>query len=143
MYTHEEIERLAAVSAARSSPFRPLANYDARYDSLEFIASDENFYGQDIDEFVTVYFGQETNEVVGVLFKKLRKHLKEFLQTSPGLRTEIHDHRIKVEHLFTATIWSSIGGSDEARILTYKKLRELARANDVEAEIDDLAQLVA
>jgi hypothetical protein len=132
-------ERMALPSTA----FRPFAHHDADCDSLEFLVSDENFYAEPFDNLVTVYYGQESGDVVGLLFKKIKKFFEDFLKNAPGFKAEIKDHRIKVESLFTAKIWSSSEGPDDARILIYKQLREVAKENDVETEIDDLAELVA
>jgi hypothetical protein len=126
---------------APPNEFRPVAIYDPDTDSLEFLASNQSFYARHLDALVTVYYGQDTNEVVGLLFKKARKSFQELLEHAPGFRTEIENHRIKVEHLFTAKIWSSADDPGDARVVTYRKLREVARKNDVEAQIDALAEL--
>jgi hypothetical protein len=139
MYTAQEIEQLAARAAAQ--PFRPFAVYNSDSDSLDFFASNENFFAESVDSLVTVYYGQETNSVVGLRLKKVRKFFEQFLKNAPGFKTEIWNHRIKVEHLVTATIWASGGNPGDARVITFRKLRDVARSNDVEAEIDELAKL--
>jgi len=138
MYTEQEIDDLAKKSA--SIPFRPMATYDSDTDCLEFFASNESYYAEPIDALVTLYCSHETNAPVGLRLKKVKKFFKDFLQRSPGFKTEIEDHRIKVEHFFTAKIWAS---EDPKVVLTYRKLRDVAKTNDVEADIGDLAELVA
>jgi hypothetical protein len=140
MFTDQEIERLANEAAA--IPFRPMATYDAGNDCLEFFASNESYYAQSIDALVTIYCAHDTNAPVGLLLKKVNKFFREFLKKSPGFRAEIQDHRIKVEHLFTAKIWASEDPQD-FRVITYRKFREVAQENKVEADIGDLAEVVA
>src|SRR5712692_3100026 len=110
MLTNQEIEHLAGQAAAAA--FRPMAIYDADSDCLDFFASHESFYAQSIDALVTIYCRHETGTPVGVRLKKIKKFFREFLIKSPGFRAEVEDHRIKVEHLFTAKIWASENPQD-------------------------------
>ncbi|MCI0463715.1 MAG: hypothetical protein L0Z62_42815 [Gemmataceae bacterium] len=139
-FTPEKIEELATTTAAQ--PFRPFAVYDAQRDCLEFFASNDSFYARSLDDLVTAYYSHETNTPVGLRVKKVKQFFKNVLKQAPGFKAEIHNHRIRVEHLFTAKIWSS-DDPQGATVLTYRKLRDVAQKNEVEAEIDDLAELVA
>lgn len=140
MFTDQEIEHLAQQAA--TSPFRPMATYDANNDCLEFFASNDSCYAQAIDPLVTVYCSHDTNTPVGLRLKKVKKFFGELLARSPRFKAEIQDHRIRVEHLFTAKIWASEDPQD-VRVITYRKLRDVARENKVEAEIGDLGEIVA
>src|SRR5262245_52389349 len=100
MFTDQEIERLA--NQATATPFVPMATYDAGNDRLEFFDCNESCYAESIDPLVTVYRSHDTHAPVGLRVKKVKKFLRELLTKSPGFRAELQDHRIKVEHLFTA-----------------------------------------
>ena len=139
-YTPDAIEQLANKAAA--SPFRPFAVYNSEKDHLEFFASNESFYAQPLDDLITVYYGHESGKPVGLRLKKVKQFFEKILEQSPGFKAEIHNHRIKIEHLFTAKIWSSKDPMD-MRVLTYRQLRDVAQKNEVEAQIDDLAEAVA
>ncbi len=141
MYTAQEIEQLAERAAAQ--PFRPFAIYNSDTDSLEFFASNESFYAKPLDPLVTVYYGQETHAVIGLRLKKITKFFQEVLKNTPGFRTEIRDHRIKMEHLITAKIWASTVDREAERVVTFKQLRDVAKSNDVEVDIEPLAELAA
>jgi hypothetical protein len=140
MFTDEEIEQRARQAAA--TPFRPMARYDVASDCLEFFAANDSYYAESLDGLVTIYRHQDTGAPVGLRLKKVRKFFRDFLQKSPGFRAEVEDHRLKVEHLFTAKIWD-LENPQDARVLTYRRFREVARENQVEAEIGDLAELTA
>jgi hypothetical protein len=135
MFTSDEIKN--AVVA-----FTPTAIYDPETDCFEFIASNESYYAESIDALVTAYLSQATGATVGFRLKKVRKFFRELLAKSPGFRTEIEDHRIKVEHLFTAKIWDSADPRN-AKVVTYRRLRQFAKEHDISTEIDDGAELVA
>lgn len=140
MFTKQEVDALAKQAVA--VPFRPMATYDADTDCLEFLASNESYYAERIDALVTLYCSHETDAPVGLRLKKVKKFFQDFLQRSPGFKTEIEDHRIKVEHFFTAKIWASEDPKD-GRVITYRLLRDVAKKNNVEADLGDLAELVA
>ncbi len=140
MFTEHEVEELAKQAAA--IPFRPTATYDADADCLEFLASNESYYAEPVDALVTLYCSHETDAPVGLRLKKVKKFFHDFLQRSPGFKSEIEDHRIKVEHFFTAKIWASEDPKD-GRVITYRMLRDIAKNNNVEADLGDLAELVA
>lgn len=53
--------------AAPGQPFLPLAYYDRDGDCIEFLATGEPFYGEQVNALVTVYRSQETNERIGFL----------------------------------------------------------------------------
>src|SRR6266404_4404284 len=87
--------------------FRPTAAYDPDGDCIEFLAKPDPFYGERVDELVTVYYSQETGEVVGSLIKGVAQFCSEFSKKNPGFRIVIQDGRIHLEHLFLARLWSS------------------------------------
>ena len=60
-------EELVLEKAKEAPPFRPTAHYDADGDCIEFIMTDESFYAERIDPLVTVYYGEDTKEIVGSL----------------------------------------------------------------------------
>jgi hypothetical protein len=74
MFTEKELE--AALDLSRN--FRPFAQYDSDQDSLEFLASNESFYAQPVDELVTIYYGHETDNVVGLRLKKVKNFFRDF-----------------------------------------------------------------
>jgi hypothetical protein len=130
------LEALAQQAAAL--PFKPFGEYCAATETFEFFAANDSFYAQSIDDLVTVYYSQATDAVVGIRLKKAKIFFQRFLKNAPGFKSEIRDHRIKVEHLFTAKIWAEGETPPDARVLTYRQLRDVAQANNVEADIGDL-----
>jgi hypothetical protein len=55
--------------AKAAQPFKATAVYDPDGDCIEFLAKPDPFYAERIDDLVTVYYSQETHEVVGSLIK--------------------------------------------------------------------------
>ena len=59
--------------------FRPTATYDPDGDCIEFLAKPDPFYAERVDDLVTVYYSQETNEVIGSLIKGVSRFCQEIL----------------------------------------------------------------
>ena len=52
----------------------------------------------------------------------------------PGFKIEIHDGRVKLEHIFRARLWSLQLAPRSMPTLMYQKLIEVAEESDVETE---------
>ncbi len=133
--SNADFAKLMMLLARSADHFRPTATYDPDGDCIEFLAKPEPFYGERVDELVTVYYSQETNEVIGSLIKGVAKFCSEFSKRNPGFSIVIKDGPIRLEHLFLARMWSSLQGPMEMKTLTYQKLIEVAGETIVEGEL--------
>src|SRR5713226_6555359 len=115
--------------------FRPTATYDPDGDCIEFLAKPDPFYAERVDDLLTVYYSQETGEVIGSLLKGVSRFCRQMLEKMPGFGIEIDDGRIQLVHIFRARLWSSHLGPQEVPALVYKKLIEVADESEVEAEM--------
>ncbi len=84
---------------------------------------------------MTVYYSQETDEVIGSLIKGASAFCREFSKRNPGFQIVIESGSVRLEHLFLARLWSSPVGRREIRPLTYRKLIEVAGELEVDAEL--------
>jgi hypothetical protein len=116
---------------AQGAPaFQPTATYDVDGDCIEFLIKPDPFYGERIDDLVTVYYSQESKEVTGSLIKGIH----DFLKKHPGLNIDIQEGRVRLVHLFRASFWSKQApGQIESR--TYRKLIEAAEESNAMAEL--------
>jgi hypothetical protein len=133
--SNPEFAKRMMLLAKPAEDFRPTATYDPDGDCIEFLAKPDPFYGERVDDLVTVYYSQETGEVVGSLLKNVSRFCKAMLDQMPGFRIEIHDGRVKLVHIFLARLWSAERDPQELTTLTYRKLIEIAERADVEAEM--------
>lgn len=121
--------------ARPAEQFRPTATYDPDGDCIEFLAKPDPFYAERVDELVTVYYSQETGEVVGSLIKGVVRFCSEFSKKNPGFHIVIEDGPFRLEHLFLARMWSAPQAPTEIQTLTYRKLIEVAGETVVEGEL--------
>lgn len=115
--------------------FAPHATYDRDGDCIEFFAKPDPFRAKRMDDLVTVYYSQDTNEVVGALIKGVDRYCKKILSKLPGFRIEIEGGRVKLACLFRAKAWASTFDPDDMPTITYKALIEAAEESGVEAEL--------
>jgi hypothetical protein len=120
--------------ARPAEQYRPTATYDSDGDCIEFLAKPDPFYAERIDDLVTVYYSQETGEIIGSLVKGVSKFCSEFSKRNPGFRIIIEDGPVRLEHIFLARLWSAEQDRTAIRTLAYKKLIEVANETDVEVE---------
>ncbi len=113
--------------------FEPIATYDVDGDCVEFLARPDSFYAERIDDLVTVYYSQETDEIIGSLIKGVSKYCQKLKEKMPGFIIEIHEGSIMLGHLFLARMWES--DMEEMRVIVYKKLQEAAERTNIRAPI--------
>jgi hypothetical protein len=104
-------------------------------DCIEFLAKPDPFYAERIDDLVTVYYSQETDEVIGSLIKGVSKFCREVEGKLPGFKIEIHDGPVRLQHIFLARLWSARLDPQDLVTLTYRKLVEVSRDAVVEGEL--------
>ena len=136
--SNEEFAKRMMLLAQPAERFRPTATYDSDCDCIEFLASPDPFYAERIDDLVTVYYSQGTNEIVGSQIKGVSKFCRTVLQQMPGFKIEVHDGRVSLEHIFRARLWSASQDPQAMLTLAYRKLMAMAEQAEVEVEAGEL-----
>ena len=133
--SNAEFAKRMMLLARPAEQFRPTATYDPDGDCIEFLAKPDPFFAERVDELVTVYYSQQTGEVVGSLIKGVVQFCREFSRKNPGFHIVIEDGPIRLEHLFLARMWSFPQNPTEIMRLTYRKLIEVAGETVVEGDL--------
>jgi hypothetical protein len=130
-----DFARRMMLLARPAEHFEPTATYDPDGDCIEFLAKPDPFYAERVDDLVTVYYSQETNEVVGSLIKGVTAFCKKISETMPGFQIEIRHGRVQLVHIFRARLWGSKREPRDLETLTYEKLIQVAEESEVETEM--------
>jgi hypothetical protein len=133
--SNDEFAKRMMLLAKPAERFRPSATYDPDGDCIEFLARPDSFYAERVDDLVTVYYSQETGEVIGSLIKGVSKFCKSLLEKMPGFRIEIWDGRVRLEHIFRAGLWFSHFAPEDLPTLAYRKLIFMAEESEAEAQL--------
>lgn len=70
--SNDEFAKRVMLMARPAEDFKPVVTYDPDGDCFEFLVKPDQFYGERIDDVVTVYYSQDTHEVIGSLIKGVR-----------------------------------------------------------------------
>jgi len=132
--TNEEFEKRVLDLGTTTEQFEPTATYDPDGDCIEFLTSPEPFYAERVDGLVTVYYGQESREVIGSLIKGVARFCKKLLDEKPAFRIVITDGRVRLSHLFLAHLMTSEHSTENVHTITYRKLIKAADAASAEVE---------
>ncbi len=116
-------------------PFKPMAYYNPDGDCLEFLISNEPHFAKRIDGWVTVYYSEESGNMIGGFIKGVRHNL---LRKFPGLRIDFQGNLAKVTCLLRAPAYQA---GDRVKQKVYKDLIDRV-AEAEEAEADFVADLV-
>ncbi len=133
--SNEEFAKRMMLLARPAEQFEPTATYDPDGDCIEFLAKPDPFYAERVDDLLTVYYSQETDEVIGSLLKGVSRFCKQMLEKMPGFKVEVHDGRVRLVHIFRARLWSSKLKPQDMPALVYQKLIEVADDAEVDAEL--------
>lgn len=118
--------------AEPAKQFQPTATYDPDGDCIEFLAKPDPFFAERIDDLVTVYYSQETNQVIGSLLKGVKIFCSSLSSKLPGFRILIQDSPVLLSHIFLAKMWSSDYTPNDLPTLAYKKLVNISENVEVE-----------
>lgn len=124
--SNSEFARRMTLLAQPAAGFKPSAHYDADGDCIEFLSKPDAFYAERVDDLVTVYYSQETDEVIGSLIKGVSAFCREVEGKLPGFRIEIHDGPVHLQHFFQARLWSQDFDPSAMPTLIYRKLIEVS-----------------
>lgn len=133
--SNSEFAKRMMLLARPAEHFEPTATYDPDGDCIEFLAKPDPFVAERIDDLVTVYYSQETGELIGSFIKGVSKFCADIALRMPGFKIEVHDGPVHLVHIFRARLWSQPHGPNDLITLTYRKLIEVAGETVVEGEL--------
>jgi len=85
----------------------PAAFYNPDGDSITFLIEATEYYGQRVDDRLTVYRAFDDDRIVGSYFKGVRIVVELLTKKMPGFAHFHNDRQIKIEHLFRANFYDT------------------------------------
>lgn len=133
--TNADFAKRMLLLSRTADRFESTAVYDPDGDCIEFLAKPDPFRAERIDDLVTVYYSQDTGELMGSLIKGVTRFCDEMSRRMPGFKIEIHDGPVRLVHIFQARLWSVDRQPTDVATLTYRKLIEVAGETEVKGEL--------
>lgn len=125
------------LSRVRTEPWSSPRVFDNRDgDCIEVLLSDDSYRAERVDSLVTVYVNRDNGALVGALVKGVRSFIKQTVQRFPGFKIEIMDGKVRLQCLFTASLWSHDGTPNQILVRRYQQLREIAEEAGLEVTLE-------
>ncbi len=130
--TNDEFAKMVMSTASPQRPFQPSATYDPDGDCIEFIIKPDNFYAHRVDDLLTVYYSEKTDELVGSFIKSIRAFCKKLVQQSPWFAIIVDEPPVRLSHLFVARLMQLPGRPDQTQLQLVTTYKELIKRADQE-----------
>jgi len=134
--TNDEFAKRILSVPSPEEPFQPTATYDPDGDYIEYLIRPDNFYAHRVDELLTVYRSEETNELVGSFIKSVKSFWKKLIQQSPAFAVIVQEPPVLLSYLFVARLLQLPSGSDQKEleivVTAYRELISHAARDNVE-----------
>lgn len=105
--------------------FQPHAYYDPDGDCMEFQVGNNPFHARRLDNWVTIYYDDETDEIVGGQIK----NVQQLISIYPGIDIDFIGNAVKVSIILRASAWR-VG--DKTIKAAYKTVIELTEQSITE-----------
>lgn len=106
--------------------FSPFVLPNEEGDCIEFFVSQKDYYAKRIDDYLTLYLEEETDEVAGFVIKNITRILKRVATHQAAHAFVIRDGEVCLQALFTAMF----AGNEQ----TFHYVREYERVTDIARE---------
>lgn len=123
MVSDEGFAKKVMQIAGSAAPCKASAYYDREGDCIEFLARNEEFYAERLDDLVTVYYSEATGEVIGSLVKGVSR----FVKRHPNLAILVRAGHVRLSHLFLAGLLCEHPDRDKLQIVAYEKKQQVYR----------------
>lgn len=134
--TNDEFAALVLSEPSPEEPFQPTATYDPDGDCIEYLIKPDNFYAHRVDELLTIYRSEKTDELVGSFIKSVRSFWKKLIQQSPAFGIIVQEPPVLLSHFFFARLLQLPDRPDQKELrmvaTAYRELIEHAEKDKVE-----------
>lgn len=130
--TNDEFAEMVLAMPSPEEPFQPTATYDPDGDCIEFLIKPDNFYAHRVDELMTVYRSEATDELVGSYIKSVRAFCKKLIQQNPWFAIVVDEPPVRLSHLFVARLMQLPGKPDQTQLQLVTTYKELIKHADKE-----------
>jgi len=134
--------RIFEIAGEQVEHFEPFIFNNTDGDCIEFFVSDDNYYGERIDDYLTVYHSQETGEVAGFVIKNVKRILNRLFQQKSAMEFVIDDGKVQLRSLFVLMFANENHNDQDGKrdliVREYRKVVEVAetyRLNELELSL--------
>ena len=105
----DEFAKTVLSTSEANAEFKPFATYDPDGDCIEFYGESGSVRAERVNGLLTVYYSQETGQLIGGIIKHVAKLRDELLHSIPTFKIEIEDGKVQLHLLLRARLWTGSG----------------------------------
>jgi hypothetical protein len=112
-------------------PFRPFVFYNKAGDCIEFYVSQNDYYAERIDDYLTLFLDMETDEIVGFMVKNIKQILNKIDTSKVAWSFIVNGDEVQLGVLFTAIFLNGKKTTDIDDVLVreYRKVVKVAESH--------------
>jgi hypothetical protein len=127
--------RIFEIAGEPVEHFEPYVFNNTDGDCIEFFVSQDNYYGEWIDTYLTVYRSQETDEIVGFVISNVKRILDRLSEQKSAMAFVIDGGKAKLRSLLVSLFTNRKPDTDqnwERIVREYRKVAEIAESNKLD-----------
>jgi hypothetical protein len=129
MTDKEYEDAILARASQERGEFSPFAFPNEEGDCIEFFVSSKDYYAQRVDDYLTLYLNEETEEVTGFVVKNISQILERVVTHQMAYSFVIQDGGVRLEALFTSMLLNE--GLQITHVREYLKVVDIAQSHQL------------
>jgi len=129
------MDTIFEIAGESSGDFKPFVFHNKAGDCIEFFVSKDDYFGERIDDYLTLYLDMDTEQIVGFVIKNIKRILDRLSHQKSAMEFVIDDGMANLRCLFTAMFANEKPGTDQAKralvVREYRKVVEIAETNEI------------
>ncbi len=106
--------------------FEPFVFHNTAGDCIEFFVSQEDYFAERIDDYLTLYLDMDTEEIVGFVIKNVKRILDRLASNKTATAFVIDDGKIRLRSLFFS-LFSPDKSEDPGHELIVREYAKVAK----------------
>ena len=135
-YDQELVKRVFEIAGDMIGPFEPFAFYNKAGDCIEFFVTQDDYFMDRVDDYLTLYRDMDTEQIVGFVIKNVKRIIERLSKQKSAMEFVIDDGKAKLRCLFAAMLaCDNQNTSQEKRSLVvreYRRVAEIAESNELD-----------
>jgi len=126
MTDQEYADAVLEIATQAQCEFSPFFFPNEEGDCVEFFVSPNDYYAKRIDDYLTLYLDEETEEVIGFVVKNITRILNRVATQQAAYAFVIQDGEMRLEALFASMLWND--GWRITHVREYHRVADIARS---------------
>jgi ABC-type amino acid transport substrate-binding protein len=137
LYDKELAHRIFEIAGTTPEHFKPFAFHNTDGDCVEFFVTQDDYFAERIDDYLTLYLDMDTEQIVGFVIKNIKRILERLSKQKSAMAFVIDDGRVRLRSLFVSMFANENTNLDQEKkrdlvIREYRKVVEIAEMHKLD-----------